>query len=383
MFEAKKLAENIKKGRQKLGLTQQTLAERIFVSGQAISKWETGQSVPDLENLCQLAELFSTSVDNLLGQKSRTREEKVFIGIDGGATKTEFLLFTESGVVLERILRAGCNPNVCGLEQAFEILKDSIDTLLQKEPDVFGVFAGIAGFMSGENGKNLYALLNKKYPLLKKELGSDILNVIYSSHATERCLAVILGTGAAVYANEQGKLSRIGAWGYLLDELGGGFGLGKAALQASLAERDGFGRKTLLTTLTEERLGTTVWDSIDKIYKGGDSFIASFAPLVFEACEQGDEVADEILEKFSQNVADHLQFARKAYNCGEDVIVAGGLIQQRPELSERIRRKTGDCPITIPTLPQIYGACKKCVMTFGNLNDKFEENFSKSYAVLL
>lgn len=157
-----------------------------------------------------------------------------------------------------------------------------------------------------------------------------------------------------MYANENGKLSRIGAWGYLLDELGGGFGLGRAVLRASLAERDGFGRKTLLTELSEQKLGTSVWESIDKIYKGGDSYIASFAPLVFEACAKGDAVADEILEEFAQNVADYLHFARKTYGCGEDVIVAGGLIHQSSELVERIQRKVCDCHITIPVLPQIY-----------------------------
>lgn len=379
MFNPKNLSENIKKCRQQLGLTQEKLAEKLFVSGQAVSKWEAGQSVPDIENLCALADIFSCSVDCLIG--SNTQNEKLFIGIDGGATKTEFLLCTESGVVIERLLRDGTNPNVCGLEKACEILKDGIDALLQTQPDISGIFAGVAGFMSGENGKNMRASLNKKYPLLKIEMGSDILNVIYSSHATERCLAAILGTGAAVYANEKGKLSRIGAWGYLLDEMGGGFGLGKATLQAALAERDGFGRKTLLTTLAEEKLGTTVWDSIDKIYKGGDSFIASFAPLVFTACEQGDVVANEILDKFAQNVVDHLQFAKKAYDCGEDVVVAGGLIQQRPELSARIRGKMGNCPLIIPSMPPIFGACKKSVMTFGEPDEKFEENFTKSYAL--
>ena len=48
------------------------------------------------------------------------------LGIDGGATKTEFVLFYEDGHVLNRITLEGCNPNVCGIEKSCAILKSGI-----------------------------------------------------------------------------------------------------------------------------------------------------------------------------------------------------------------------------------------------------------------
>ena len=100
MFRADLLAQNIKNCRMKMGLTQSELAEKLFVSGQTISKWESGQSVPDIDNLCMLSELFSTSVDKLIGNAAGITNGKTFIGIDGDGTNTEFVLFTENGDII-------------------------------------------------------------------------------------------------------------------------------------------------------------------------------------------------------------------------------------------------------------------------------------------
>lgn len=60
------LNEKIAKLRKGLGLSQEELAEAVGVSRQAVSKWETGQSAPDLEKLVLLCRVFSVSADELL-----------------------------------------------------------------------------------------------------------------------------------------------------------------------------------------------------------------------------------------------------------------------------------------------------------------------------
>ena len=104
------LAKNIRTNRKNKNMTQIDLAERLFVSPQTISKWETGASEPDCERLCLLADIFAISLDSLL-RDGRDEGERAFISIDGGGTKTDFLLFKESGEVLDRITLGGTNPN--------------------------------------------------------------------------------------------------------------------------------------------------------------------------------------------------------------------------------------------------------------------------------
>ncbi len=62
-----KLNENIKALREELGMTQTELAEALFVTPQAVSRWEKGLAYPDIEKLPQLSAIFNVSVDQLLG----------------------------------------------------------------------------------------------------------------------------------------------------------------------------------------------------------------------------------------------------------------------------------------------------------------------------
>lgn len=61
------IGKNIYMLRKKQGLTQEELARLVNVSFQAISKWETGNSTPDISALPLLANVFHCSIDSLLG----------------------------------------------------------------------------------------------------------------------------------------------------------------------------------------------------------------------------------------------------------------------------------------------------------------------------
>lgn len=58
--------EKIQQLRRSKGLTQEELAEQLFVSRTAISKWESGRGYPNIESLRAIAKFFSVSIDDLL-----------------------------------------------------------------------------------------------------------------------------------------------------------------------------------------------------------------------------------------------------------------------------------------------------------------------------
>ena len=60
------LKEHLKEHRNRLGLSQEDVAERIFVSRQTISNWETDRTYPDVQSLLLLSEIFGTSIDELV-----------------------------------------------------------------------------------------------------------------------------------------------------------------------------------------------------------------------------------------------------------------------------------------------------------------------------
>ena len=60
------LGSKIKKYRNELSLSQDALAEKVYVSRQTISNWENGKSYPDVNSLVLLSEVFQTSIDHLI-----------------------------------------------------------------------------------------------------------------------------------------------------------------------------------------------------------------------------------------------------------------------------------------------------------------------------
>lgn len=69
------LADKIIQLRKKKGWTQEELAERMNVTRQSVSKWEGGQSVPDLEKIVLLSQIFGVSTDDLLKEELEVAEE--------------------------------------------------------------------------------------------------------------------------------------------------------------------------------------------------------------------------------------------------------------------------------------------------------------------
>ena len=64
-------AEIIVRSRKALGLTQEGLAQKLGVTNQAVSKWESGQSCPDLALLPRIADLFGITIDELFGREPK------------------------------------------------------------------------------------------------------------------------------------------------------------------------------------------------------------------------------------------------------------------------------------------------------------------------
>lgn len=63
------IGKRLKEVREQCGLSQQDVAERLNVTRQSVSRWETDKSYPDLANLTLLGEMYHMSMDDLLGIK--------------------------------------------------------------------------------------------------------------------------------------------------------------------------------------------------------------------------------------------------------------------------------------------------------------------------
>ena len=72
------LGEVIRRYRKQKGMTQDALAQELNVTAQSVSKWETGQSMPDIGLLLPLSKALGVGVNELLGGDRRQELEKKF-----------------------------------------------------------------------------------------------------------------------------------------------------------------------------------------------------------------------------------------------------------------------------------------------------------------
>lgn len=379
-FDVNILAKNLKKYRIAKSSTQQALAEQLSVSPQSVSKWECGQSVPELDKLCALAEILDVSLEMLL--RSHPAYGRVLVGVDGGSTKTEFILFREDGTLLKRTVLPGSNPNLHGLENSLSIFQQGLDSLLETGMELAGLYIGCAGFLSGGYGEKARQTLQKKYPRAQIGCSSDVMNIIACSSSSRRCIAAICGTGSVIYANANRNVHRLGGASYLLDKQGSGFDIGRDVLRVALLERDGIGEKSLITPMVEEKLDSTVWDAIHQIYKEGPAYIASFAPIAFAAYDMGDKAAGKILREHSGYLAEMIQAAARMYDCGKTVVLSGSIFSKVPAFLKMLKEQiTMDLRIEVPTVPPVYGACVLACELCGMEMPPAEE-FEKQYTQL-
>jgi len=370
-------AGHLRDHRNASGITQAEVARHLNVTPQTVSKWERGLCAPDLDNLIELAALLDVSVDELI--RADAQVIRSFAAIDGGGTKTEFLLFTEEGHIQRRLLRGSTNPNVVGGDTARANLTDGLDALIAGTR-LSGIFAGIAGSATSGNAELLTGAIASRVGSVPVRVGSDILNVIHSVRGVDHCIAVICGTGSSVFAWDGKALHRYGGWGYLFDGAGSGYDIGCDILRECFALADGFGRTSLVTELAEQQLGCPAYDRLEDFYSGGRDIVAALAPIAFQACREGDEAARAILMRNFSRIA---SLIRAADNGSDTVILSGGLTCHRdviePMLADML---PPNMRLIFPELPQIYGsalaAMKFCGCTPAD-PDVFDKHFTEEY----
>lgn len=369
MFDISKLAEKIKFHRARLGLTQSALGEKLNVSFQAVSCWETGASLPDLDNLCRLAQLFQVSVDQLL-QSTVPKDAATYIAIDGGGTKTEAVLFSRQGVVLKTIKLGGCNASHIGFDQAVAIHTSVIDAFLECSKNVTGVFIGCAGSML----EQIQKALSEKYRHLQIFVEPNGLNVLSSAPAE---VALICNTGTVLLRREAQGYVRTGGWGYILGDPCSAYNFGRAAVRAAMAYEDRLESSPLIYRLLLEKMGFSVLRGNFRFTSVAD--MAALASVVFAAYRLGDATAAAIIRAEATELAQMIFSAAKK---GDRVVACGSIVAQYGDILFPVLESilNGYVQILIPPLPPVYGAAVECARRMLlSIPDGFQQTFSETY----
>ena len=153
------LGNQIKKYRSELQISQEQLADRIYVSRQTISNWENEKSYPDVNSLILLSEVFQTSIDKLIkGDIEIMKEKQIECNFD-----EKFSFFDESKNICDTLREvnsfARMQRPLENMSVKREMYRDAIKILLKdvkaEDEDVDKILADNIPNKKNKNNNNL------------------------------------------------------------------------------------------------------------------------------------------------------------------------------------------------------------------------------------
>lgn len=302
----------------------------------------------------------------------------LLIAMDVGGTKSQAVLFRPDGEIIEIVHGAGVNPLIAGHDAAVRAYKEVLDHLISlSECRIASIYIGIPALQYF--GTVISDELQEHYNPINIRSEPDGVMMISAALGHKDGACMVCGTGSGLYVRREHQIHKYGGWGWLIGGCGSGYILGLKAIQACAAERDGTGSETKLYELCSKYFNDDILNHLPELYAGGRPLFASFAGTVFEAAKQDDEVAIEIMESCSCDLARLICSAFKETGPMK-VVLNGGIFQNYPDYVSMLIKK---CPdevkfISSEALPLAGAAVEAMYDTGYDADLKFIADFSSN-----
>jgi N-acetylglucosamine kinase-like BadF-type ATPase len=222
----------------------------------------------------------------------------MFLGIDGGGTKTAYAVIDPEGRIRSRHVGPSVSHLSEGFTRANQLLIEGIGAAVSEaglEPsDLTFAFVGLPAY--GEDSASTIRMNAMPAWLLdvaRYRCGNDMVCSWAGSLACADGISVIAGTGSMAYGEYAGRSARAGGWGELIGDEGSAYWIACEGMNLFSRMSDGRATRGVLYELVRERFGISAdLDLCARIYgeqASARSVIAQFAPLVHEAAQAGDE----------------------------------------------------------------------------------------------
>ena len=227
-----------------------------------------------------------------------------YLGIDAGASATQWALINQSGVVISGVEAAmdGHIYRASSKERMNEVTDRIADQV--KGFTVNGVYLGITGVLTDGS---IEQLLKEKFDA-DATVVSDIELAYRANFSEGQGILLYAGTGSVAFAIDTNSgVHKIGGWGYLLGDEGAGYWIGREAIRQTLftLESHDVINDGGLTQLILNNMDATDWDSIKEfVYSQERSAIAALSRTVDTAANNGDTEAISILKAAAEHLVD-------------------------------------------------------------------------------
>lgn len=315
----------------------------------------------------------------------------IFVGVDGGGTKTAFSVIDEVGNKLYFYETTTCHYEQVGLSGFEKIISEGIEKIKNslkislKEIDF--IFLGVPGY--GERVEydiKIKEILEKVLKGCKFQCGNDVENGWAGSLACSPGINLVAGTGAIAYGlNEKNENARSSGWGFFCGDEGSAFWIGKKGIELFCKQADGREKKDKLYEIYKENLKLNKdFDLINYVYNTINferGKVAELATFVFQGALAGDLKCIEIFKEAAyehylmvKGVVDQLKFKDKV-----KISYSGGVFKSKDFVLEPLKKYLEENNIKgeliEPQLSPVLGAALYAYKLSGNeLNNKIITN---------
>jgi N-acetylglucosamine kinase-like BadF-type ATPase len=299
---------------------------------------------------------------------------RLFLGVDGGGSKTAFLLIDGEGRRLARRETSTAYHVQIGLDGVRALLARGVEAVLAEasasaQEVAFGFFGLPAYGEDATAERKLQALTGDVLGHQRYACANDMVCGWAGSLAGADGINIVAGTGSIGYGERRGRSARAGGWGTLIGDEGSGYWIAVRALTLFGRMSDGRAPRGPLYALLRTELGLARdLDICARVTPGqalgGRDRIAALCPLVARAAEAGDTGAQAIFAAGAGELVDVANALREAldYAAEEPVplsysggVFAAGEVYRRA-FAEAVAARPGVYTLTPPILSPLAGA---------------------------
>jgi N-acetylmuramic acid 6-phosphate etherase len=271
------------------------------------------------------------------GQRSTMNGGEKILGVEGGGTKTAWVL-VQRGQNDLHILDEGKLPPANFRLAAPEELR-AMFAQLPKEIARAGIF--LAGCGTEGDRQSLTRLCSEVWPNAKIAVGSDRDSGLAAALGHGDGIVVNAGSGSSITGRRDKRIEKAGGWGHILGDAGGGYFLSIQALRLILREYDLHRGEVQFTTKILRALSLNNLDELVRWAQTADKMeVAMLTPVVFEAAAAGDARVMEIIEEGARVLCEYAEaVATRLQVLAPKVVLIGGLFQRDSIYNHAFRRR--------------------------------------------
>lgn len=260
-----------------------------------------------------------------------------FLGVDAGGTATKARLTDAAGTVLAEATGGPANARI-GIEALYNQLTDVCAEATTRAglsaENIASIRCGMG--IAGINRMGMKADIQAlAFPFSNVQLSSDAVVANLGAHLGADGAILILGTGSIGLVKRGEDSFSIGGYGFPISDEGSGAALGLSAIRHALRSLDGRTRPTPLSQAVTKQFDHAIPRVIAWMDKAAPGDYASFAPLVMDYADNGDEIALSIVRDAALHVERFIEtiIARGAPRC---VLMGGLAARMKPWLRQRV-----------------------------------------------